>query len=915
MDEPQEVKIDRNAAIDDQSEVRKVSRSLKLRSTAIFGVLFLVVGWGGGVGLVTRKAQEMRSRTAAAGIPLTQVATAVGASSITYGLAQYPAIYREADLSVTNPMPGVYELTRSSTSFPCTIGSKNGNDYCEPDRYEVRFSGRVNHVFGLERQPMVNQVEVEDFLDTSFGYGHVSATRKDGKLMEGFDAATGRSRLPLLVFPERNTMMFYMQPDVKILRLTRDGKYGCPAGKTCVVMKKHYLYPEGKPEKLVIIKASNLTALYQQYYSYLRSIGRDFKEPNFMAFGNNWQTFGEFGCFAVKDDITRTVNLYLAKRIRLSTVTIGSGYWNSAGLQGCGGSADTDFYIQNLPATDTLAVNQARYGGLTGIRDLFGWLNGLGIYPTVGMRHRVMEGAMDTVNSVDYTNNVLRVANEFKNKGYADYANYLVKGTDGQPIKMLQGYLLNTYVSPPAYVPAYHYFMDTSKQVLTQTWIDLITEKYGSSDKTKSFRGMKHDDWVFSDQRGFYQQMLSEVKAFCPGPKCYTYAQLESAIPTANLRDDYGQQTFKTYADYYRSKYGQDFLIWSNSSWFSFGVDGEEMEWLKGPNDPVWGPPASWNQQEAGYTKFYVDLALNRIMSGSPQSNNNDHGYGNTGVTGGWWGSDVLPTTSWPNNPTLQVRYNQIVTFHPVTRFTGGWWHIKKADRSDDINKQNVVIWYMQLRERLHQYVYDQAKRWYETGVPWAMQPLMFRFQNDPEVYKQYEYIYDPTDQNTPRDEYMFGNALLVRPVFCATCNTVSVYFPEGKWRPLVGANPVNRRVWEGSRYATYPMPTMDSSYRMDYPVFLKEGEILLIGDQASTPLLEPTRMWAYVFFEGTGAAQSAEYWYYPKAGGNKIRLQAFRDTNNVVIVRNLNNGRQTTMTNDDFGKGFKVAVVDGILQ
>jgi hypothetical protein len=167
-------------------------------------------------------------------------------------------------------------------------------DELRSGRFEIRWNSKINRIYGLGVQPAVNQVELEDFLDEQFSFGHCLGNRKDGVTMEAFAEGGCRLRTPIMVFPEKNTIVAYIQPEIKRLRLSRNGQYGCPANNTCVVMKKHEQFPEGQPGAFIIIKRDTLTQTYQTYYLYLKSIGRYMKEPNYNAFGVNWETFDEF---------------------------------------------------------------------------------------------------------------------------------------------------------------------------------------------------------------------------------------------------------------------------------------------------------------------------------------------------------------------------------------------------------------------------------------------------------------------------------------------------------------------------------------------------------------------------------------------------------------------------------------------
>ena len=74
---------------------------------------------------------------------------------------------------------------------------------------------------------------------------------------------------------------------------------------------------------------------------------------------------------------------------------------------------------------------------------------------------------------------------------------------------------------------------------------------------------------------------------------------------------------------------------------------------------------------------------------------------------------------------------------------------------------------YAMLRYRLLPYIYSHAYKATKTGLP-MMRAMVLEFQDDPNTYEM-------------EDEYMFGDAFLVAPVFTPT-NKRTVYLPEGTW-------------------------------------------------------------------------------------------------------------------------------------
>jgi alpha-glucosidase len=74
----------------------------------------------------------------------------------------------------------------------------------------------------------------------------------------------------------------------------------------------------------------------------------------------------------------------------------------------------------------------------------------------------------------------------------------------------------------------------------------------------------------------------------------------------------------------------------------------------------------------------------------------------------------------------------------------------------------------VQLRYRLMPYIYSSFIKASETGEP-VQKPLLFEYQNDQTC-------------GEIDDEYLFGDSLLVAPIYTAGCTARQVYLPEGTW-------------------------------------------------------------------------------------------------------------------------------------
>jgi len=388
------------------------------------------------------------------------------------------------------------------------------------------------------------------------------------------------------------------------------------------------------------------------------------------------------------------------------------------------------------------------------------------------------------------------------------------------------------------------YSLNLNDSTVRSQWVDLIRNSYGA------FKGIKHDDMGMSDQ-----------KILCP--TCAT---------RANLPDNYFSQMYPVYAQ----KYNNDFLITGRLDWFSVGTDNQNAQGWVGLSRL--GGPVEYN----GYQiKHFLDSALTQVASGYPHPLL-EPDFDVVSMSG----------TKIPRNQKEFVRTMQLQTFMPVMNQSLGFWHLT------DQNDVNRVIFASQLKQRLQQYTYDQAQKWYETGIPYTVQPLYVNYPNDETAYGLYGYA--GNDRQTPWNEYMFGNALLVRPIFTDN-DTFQVYLPGGattRWRYLLTSG---KSAEQGGRTISY------TGTINDFPVFLKEGEILIIGDADTTK----DTLYAYVFLESAGKTQSSVYSVHKN--GTVYKLQAVKD-GEVYKLKNTATNQWVIMTDDHYNKGFRIAEITSLL-
>jgi alpha-D-xyloside xylohydrolase len=114
--------------------------------------------------------------------------------------------------------------------------------------------------------------------------------------------------------------------------------------------------------------------------------------------------------------------------------------------------------------------------------------------------------------------------------------------------------------------------------------------------------------------------------------------------------------------------------------------------------------------------------------------------------------------------PELYIRWLQMAMFQSHIRFNGSPLRAPWAFGDRVVENYRK---YGKLRYRLLPYIYSHAYNATKTGLP-MMRAMVLEFQDDPSTHNL-------------QDQYMFGDALLVAPVYTLE-NKRSVYLPSGTW-------------------------------------------------------------------------------------------------------------------------------------
>ncbi|MEX0895567.1 MAG: hypothetical protein WDZ94_01350 [Patescibacteria group bacterium] len=725
---------------------------------------------------------------------------------------------------------------------------------CDPDRYELQFDRYFPHLFGLGMQASQNQVEInlipkedgsEEFLDLHFSNGR---PRTDAELAEvalhrTHDGDIGRLRTPVYIIPQENIIMAYIQPDAKRLRISRHQA----ENYSHFVMKLHETMGEGAPGKLLVLKGDSLTDVYQKYYRALRQEGFFFKQPHWNAYGIMFETFAEFEmrsplvggatATALRDYVDR----YSQMGIKPSAFVFGTGYWKLAEEVNVCSATNQDYGgIYRSPTMEVFQFKDQEALGYN-LRQFFSELLNQDIFPMIGMRH-----------FVSASNSVVPGTNQ---SGEEFFTQLAADRNIRNPLQANYHY--------KDFRPDFRYkHLNFNNDAAMQMYVDLAATGYAP------MRGIKEDD-------------MPEII-------------LRNNRPDwNNFQDGQIRKIFPHWNNYFDG----DVVLTGRNDWFSVGTDLQVSQgWVD------W-PPRGQEPNNMYRMKYVHDSTMTQIFSGYPHPqmallhtigytnvcDSNRSCYDYCGVSGSEEELLADYRSCCQMNGEAYVRAIQAATFHGSVTKSEGVWHLPNdADR-------RAALYFLNMRMRLHQYAFDQARNWYHTGVPHLVRPLLFDFQDDPEVYKQYTAL-NPNNPNEPKNQYMFGNALLVRPIFFPNQRTVTVYFPEGIWKPLIGVTPEI----VGPGYAEYTLQEDN-----DYPVFLKEGEILIIGQYE-----QPEHRMAYVYLEHGNA--SSVYSLHNQ-DGQIVELQVRKEDAGVWLINRDTNAR-VAMNRDPFGKEFFIGDLEALL-
>lgn len=149
----------------------------------------------------------------------------------------------------------------------------------------------------------------------------------------------------------------------------------------------------------------------------------------------------------------------------------------------------------------------------------------------------------------------------------------------------------------------------------------------------------------------------------------------------------------------------------------------------------------------------------------------------------------------------LLVRWTQFGVFLPFFRNHSAIGTRNQEPWVFGEEVEEIVRRYIELRYSLMPYIYSILRTATETGIP-MVRPLLLEWPDNPQTYE--------TD-----DEYLFGPALLVAPIYRPNVRGRYVYLPEGKWMDFFDGT-----IWNGGHaYIEAPLDKI--------PLFIRENSLI----------------------------------------------------------------------------------------
>lgn len=186
----------------------------------------------------------------------------------------------------------------------------------------------------------------------------------------------------------------------------------------------------------------------------------------------------------------------------------------------------------------------------------------------------------------------------------------------------------------------------------------------------------------------------------------------------------------------------------------------------------------------------------------------------------------------------LFIRYIQFGVFNPIFILAGeaGKYYKREPWKWDQI-KLNVIREYMQLRNKLIPYIYNEGYIYHKFGVP-IVQPLYYKY---PKIYDEPNYI----------NQFFFGSKIMISPIIKRKNTEMNrvvqrIFIPNGIWYDYSSG-----KKFVGNKYY------VNFYKESDYPIFIKEGSIIPMSEDFDSDI--PRNMEIQIFPAENGLYGSYE--------------------------------------------------------
>ena len=156
----------------------------------------------------------------------------------------------------------------------------------------------------------------------------------------------------------------------------------------------------------------------------------------------------------------------------------------------------------------------------------------------------------------------------------------------------------------------------------------------------------------------------------------------------------------------------------------------------------------------------------------------------------------------------LYLRYIQFGVFNPIFILSSeaGKYYKREPWKWNQLIL-NVIVEYMQLRNKLVPYIYNESYNYHKCGVP-LIQPLYYKY---PKIYDEPNYV----------NQYFFGSKIMISPIIKRKNTEMNrvvqrLFIPKGVWYDYSSG-----KKFIGNKYY------MNFYKDEDYPIFVKEGSII----------------------------------------------------------------------------------------